>query len=174
MWSVRSSFSLSNPTRLHEAQPKDLFGWCGGKTLTATGSTYPLVESNGQLYEIAECNNSEVFPGIGLGVVLSRAKLITREMLVAAVKALVAQSPALRDPRASLLPDVTNVRDISVQITAAVIKQAVQDGLAREQDFSGDHLELERWIKEQMWNASYRPLEKVSRDGASRAALVRW
>ena len=164
-------FPLSNPTRLHEAQPKDLFEWSGGKVLTATGSPFPPVESSGQLYEIAECNNSEVFPGIGLGVVLSRAKLITREMLVAAVKALAAQSPALRDPQGSLLPDVTNVRDISVKIAAAVIKQAVQDGLAREQDIPSDDLELEKWIKAQMWNATYRPLEKVSRDGASRAAL---
>jgi len=154
-------FPLSNPTRLHEADPKDLFAWTDGRVLTATGSPFPPVESHGRRREIAECNNSTTFPGIGLGAVLSRAKLMTPEMLVAATKALAAQAPALKDPDAALLPDVTNVREISVKIAAAVIKQAVKAGLAQEKGIPSDEDELQEWIKEQMWNAQYRPLKKV-------------
>ncbi|KAJ9612379.1 NAD-dependent malic enzyme, mitochondrial [Cladophialophora chaetospira] len=154
-------FPLSNPTRLHEAVPGDLIKWTEGKALTATGSPFPPVEFNGRTIEISECNNSTTFPGIGLGAVLSRARLITPEMLVAAVKALAAQAPALRDANAGLLPDVTHVREISVQIAAAVIKQAVNDGLAQEKDIPTDDQDLVEWIREQMWDAEYRPLTKA-------------
>ena len=111
-----------------------------------------------------------MFPGIGLGAVLSRAKLMTPAMIVAAVKALAAQAPALKDPDAALLPDVTDVREISVQITAAVIKQAVQDGLAKVNDIPTDDDELEECIREQMWGPNYRPLRKVSKEDADRVA----
>ena len=164
-------FPLSNPTRLHEATPKDLFEWTNGAVLTATGSPFPPVESNGRLREIAECNNSTTFPGIGLGAVLSRTKLMTPALLVAATKALAAQAPALKDPDAGLLPDVTNVREISVQIAAAVIKQAVKDNLAQERAIPNDDGSLSEWIRDQMWHAQYRPLKLVDKHSASQAAL---
>src|SRR5277367_6197026 len=123
---------LSNPTRLHEAEPEDINEWSKGKALIATGSPSPPVIYNGTTYEVAECNNSTCFPGIGLGCVLSRTKLLSDAMLVAAVKALAAQSPALKNPDKGLLPDVVNVREISVHIARAVIKQAVEEGLATE------------------------------------------
>lgn len=109
-------------------------------------------------------------PGIGLGVVLSRAKLLTTEMLVAAVKSLAAQSPALKDDNAGLLPDVGDVREISIKIAAAVIKQAVKEDLHQEQNIPSDEADLEKWIREQMWVPEYRELRKVSIEGASRAA----
>ncbi len=164
-------FPLSNPTRLHEAEPKDLFEWSQGKVLTATGSPFPPVKSNGRMREVGECNNSTTFPGIGLGVVLSRSKLLTPKMLVAAVKALAAQAPALKDPDAPLLPDVTSVRGISVQIAGAVIKQAVKEGIAQEKGIPESDKELEEWIREQMWDAEYRTLKKVDSRTASRVAL---
>ena len=91
-------------------------------------------------------------------------------MLVAAVKALAAQAPALKDPDAALLPDVTDVREISVQIAAAVIKQAVQQDLAQEEHIPTEDKELEEWIREQMWKAEYRTLRKVSKGSADRVA----
>ncbi|EMC99463.1 hypothetical protein BAUCODRAFT_63154 [Baudoinia panamericana UAMH 10762] len=164
-------FPLSNPTRLHEADPKDLYEWTDGKVLTATGSPFPPVDmGNGKKREIAECNNSTCFPGIGLGAVLSRAKLMTPSMLVAATKALAGQAPALNDPDAGLLPDVVDVREISVKIAAAVIKQTVVEGLNQETDIPKDDADLEEWIREQMWDPVYRTLKKVSREGASRSA----
>jgi malate dehydrogenase (oxaloacetate-decarboxylating) len=163
-------FPLSNPTRLHEAKPEDLFKWTGGKVLCATGSPFEPVEYNGKKYDIAECNNSTTFPGIGLGAVLSRAKLMTTSVLVEAVKALAKQGPALKDPTAPLLPDVTDVREISVQIAAAVIKQAVKEGLNQQKEIPEDEATLEEWIREQMWEPRYRPLVKVDPKEASSLA----
>lgn len=162
---------LSNPTRLHEADPKDINKWTKGKALIATGSPFPPVKHNGKEYEIAECNNSTCFPGIGLGCVLSRTKLLSDKMLVAAVKSLAAQSPALKDPDKCLLPDVVNVREISVHIARAVIKQAVEEGLATEEGIPESDEDLEEWIREQMWDPTYRPLRLVDKKTASRNAM---
>lgn len=109
----------------------------------------------------AECNNSVVFPGTNLGSVLSRAKLVTPAMLVEATKALADQAPALKDPDAALLPDVEDVREVSVKIAAAVIRQSVKEGVAQEEHIPESDEELEEWIRVQMWNAEYRPLKKV-------------
>ncbi|OAA40414.1 Malic enzyme, NAD-binding protein [Beauveria brongniartii RCEF 3172] len=138
-------FPLSNPTRLHEAKPSDLFNWTDGKALVATGT---------------ECNNSTCFPGIGLGAILSRSRLVSKKMLVAAVEALKAKSPALEDPTRALLPDIEDVRDVSVEIAAGVIRCAVEEGLAQEEGIPSDGEELKAWIRAQMWDAIYRPLVK--------------
>ena len=117
-----------------------------------------LLDSCYSNHQIAECNNSTAFPGIGLGAVLCRSRLISDKMLVAAVKVIVAQSPALKDSTKGLVPDVVNVREISVHIAKAVIKQAVDESLAREKKIPGDDGELEEWVREQMWEPRYREL----------------
>ncbi|KAL4897407.1 hypothetical protein BDV59DRAFT_167655 [Aspergillus ambiguus] len=156
-------FPLSNPTRLHEACPADINCWSDGRALMATGSPFPPVERNGAQYEIAECNNSTCFPGIGLGAVLSRTRVVSKKMLVAAVKALASRSPALQDPNQPLLPDVEDVREISVDIARAVIKTAVEEGHAQEEGIPEDEQDLDEWIHVQMWEPTYRPL--VPTDG---------
>lgn len=82
-------------------------------------------------------------------------------MLVAAVKALAAQSPALKDANKPLLPDVVDVREISLRIAKAVINAAVEEGLAQEKTIPNDDNELEEWIRAQMWDAVYRPLVRA-------------
>ncbi|KAI9673592.1 MAG: NAD-dependent malic enzyme, mitochondrial [Caeruleum heppii] len=163
-------FPLSNPTRLHEADPKDIHQWTNGRALIATGSPFPPVEHNGVKYEVSECNNSECFPGIGLGAILSRTRLISDKMLVAAVKALASQSPALKDPNKGLLPDVMDVRDLSLHLAKAVVKQAVHEGLAQEEGIPTDDKELEEWIRAQMWEPKYRELKFVEVENASKHA----
>lgn len=79
-------------------------------------------------------------------------------MLVAAVEALKARSPALQDSNKPLLPDVEDVREISVDIAAAVILCAVKEGLAQTEDIPTIDSELREWIQVQMWEAEYRPL----------------
>jgi malate dehydrogenase (oxaloacetate-decarboxylating) len=81
-------------------------------------------------------------------------------MLVAAVEALKAQSPALQDPSKPLLPDVEDVREISVDIAAGVIKCAVAEELAQQDDIPSGDFELKAWIRERMWEAVYQPLVK--------------
>ncbi|OJJ34332.1 hypothetical protein ASPWEDRAFT_113504 [Aspergillus wentii DTO 134E9] len=154
-------FPLSNPTRLHEAHPDDIYHWTEGRALVATGSPFPPVEHNGMECEIAECNNSTCFPGIGLGAVLSRAKVVSNKMLVAAVKALAARSPALQDPTQPLLPGVEHVRELSVNIAKAVIQSAVKEGHAQQDGIPTDESDLDKWIRAQMWEPVYRPLVKA-------------
>lgn len=167
---------LSNPTRLHEAVPEDLLKWTDGKALVATGSPFKPVRGpwgeGGEDIEIeaAECNNSVVFPGIGLGAVLCRANRVTDKMLVAAVTGVSDMSPALKDPRAPLVPGVDNVRAVSVRIAREVIRAAVDEGVATEKDIPKDDKELDEWIREQMWDPVYRPLRRVEPKGASRRA----
>jgi malate dehydrogenase (oxaloacetate-decarboxylating) len=161
-------FPLSNPTQLHEADPADIFKWTEGKALMATGSPFDPVEYKGTKYEVAECNNSTTFPGIGLGAILSRTKLMSPPLLVAATKALAAQAPSLKDDNAGLLPDVTNVREISVKIAAAVIRKAQEEKLAQAEGIPEDDDDLEQWIRAQMWDAQYRTLEKVHHSQATR------
>lgn len=84
-------------------------------------------------------------------------------MLVAAVEALAAQSPALQDPNKPLLPDVVEVRELSVKIAKGVIQCAVQEGLAQEKYIPTDEADLEDWIRVQMWDPVYRPLVKPQR-----------
>lgn len=82
-------------------------------------------------------------------------------MVVAASKALAAKAPALQDPNKPLLPDVEDVRELSVGVAKAVIQTAVEEGLAREEGIPRDEDELEEWIRVQMWRAEYRDLKKV-------------
>ncbi|ROT39472.1 NAD-dependent malic enzyme [Sodiomyces alkalinus F11] len=167
---------LSNPTRLHEAIPEDLLNWTKGKALVATGSPFPPVKGpwgkHGAQTEvkIAECNNSVVFPGIGLGSVLSRARLVTDKMLVAAIQGVAQMSPALEDETAPLLPGVDSVREVSVRVARRVIQAAMAEGLATEVDIPTADADLDEWIREQMWEPEYRPLRLVGAESASRAA----
>ncbi|KAI1164669.1 malic enzyme [Nemania serpens] len=167
---------LSNPTKLHEAVPEDILKWTDGKALVATGSPFDPVKgpwgADGAevSIEVAECNNSVVFPGIGLGAVLCRAKLLTDKMLVAAVRAVADLSPALKDATAPLLPGVEEVRTVSVRVAREVIKAAVSEAVATEKEIPENDADLEEWIREQMWDPVYRPLRRVEAAGASRLA----
>jgi malate dehydrogenase (oxaloacetate-decarboxylating) len=163
-------FPLSNPTRLHEAQPKDINDWTDGKALIATGSPFPPVTYNGKTYEVAECNNALVYPGIGLGCVLSRADRLSEGMIVVAAQGLAELSPALEDPDKALLPDIKDVRATSVNVAMKVIQQSVKERLNRVKDIPEKEEDLKAWIEEQMWKPEYRELEKVEASDASREA----
>ncbi|EWC43585.1 hypothetical protein DRE_01472 [Drechslerella stenobrocha 248] len=163
-------FPLSNPTRLAEAQPKDIFKWSNGKALIATGSPFEPVTFEGRKYIVAECNNAMIYPGIGLGCVLSRASMLSDSMLISAVHALAALSPALKDADSGLLPDVGDVRVVSMKVACAVVRRAVEDGVATTQGIPRDEAKLEAWVKMQMWDPVYRPLKKVDPAYASRDA----
>src|SRR5260370_22657473 len=91
-------FPLSNPTDKSEAKPDDLIRWTNGRALVATGSPFPPVTYAGSQVPIAQCNNAYIFPGVGLGIVASRACRVTDTMMLAAARALGNNSPALKDP----------------------------------------------------------------------------
>ncbi|WWD21006.1 hypothetical protein CI109_105487 [Kwoniella shandongensis] len=160
-------FPMSNPTALCEVDPEDALKWTEERALVATGSPFPPVQlANGKHYTVAQTNNALIYPALGLGAILSRSRTISNSMLMAGVHALANLSPALHNPEASLLPDLADVRDISVDVAAAVVRQAVEDGNATDQNTirivqGKADVTLEEYIKARMWDAVYRPLELV-------------
>jgi len=122
-------FPLSNPTSKCEATPEDLIRWSDGHALVATGSPFAPVSYNGREIPIAQCNNVYIFPAVGLGVIASSARRITDSMMLAAARTLAANSPALKDPFASLLPSLTDLRRVAADIALAVGIAAQKDGV---------------------------------------------
>jgi malate dehydrogenase (oxaloacetate-decarboxylating) len=104
---------LSNPTSRSEAVPEDLLKWTEGRAIIATGSPFQPVHYQGKLYPIAQCNNVYIFPGLGLGAVVSKPSQITDAMLIQAAKVLSAHSPMLKDSSAPLFPAFEELRAVS-------------------------------------------------------------
>jgi malate dehydrogenase (oxaloacetate-decarboxylating) len=123
-------FPLSNPTSRVEATPADLIAWTDGKAIIATGSPFDPVDWNGRSFPIGQCNNSYIFPGMGLGILAVGARRVSDEMFMAAAEALSDRSPALGDPNAALLPPLHDAREVAVEIACAVAAKAVDEGLA--------------------------------------------
>ena len=121
---------LSNPTSKAEAMPADLLTWTRGRALVATGSPFAPVEHEGITYRIAQANNALVFPGLGLGVTVARASRITDKLIASAADA-VAQLSDVTRPGASLLPAVRDLRPVSAAVAIAVVRAAVDEGLAQ-------------------------------------------
>ncbi len=148
---------LSNPTSRVEAVPADILQWTEGRVLIATGSPFAPVNYQGKLYQIAQCNNSYIFPGIGLGVVASGATRITENMLMASSRALADCSPLLQDPQADLLPSLGEIQSVSKVIAFDVAKAAIQDGVAV---MINDEL-LKQKIEESFWHPEYRRYKRI-------------
>src|SRR5260370_10654200 len=103
-------FPLSNPTSKSEATAEDLIRWTDGRALVASGSPFAPVNYNGRKITIAQFNNVHIFPAMGLAIVASGTRRVTDGMMQAAARALAANSPALKDPSASLLSSLNNSR----------------------------------------------------------------
>lgn len=101
---------------------------------------------------------------------MCRIKLLPPSILVAATKAVASKAPILSNEQGGLLPGVEDVRSVSVEIAAAVIKTAIKEGLSQVDDIPKDNEVLKEWIREQMWDPKYRPYEKVDEKDASTLA----
>jgi malate dehydrogenase (oxaloacetate-decarboxylating) len=153
-------FPLSNPTSKCEATPGDLLSWTEGRALIATGSPFDPVEINGRTVHIGQCNNSFIFPGVGLGVLASGARRVTDEMFVAAALVLSEFSPALRDPGAALYPPLELVRDIARAVALAVAIEAQRAGVATSITKATSVEEIGRRIDAKVWTPRYRKLKR--------------
>ena len=145
-------FPLSNPTARSEANPDDLLRWTNGQALVATGSPYPATLFDGRSFPVSQCNNVYVFPAVGLGALASQADRVTDGMLIAASRELAAHSPALKDPRASLLPGLADLRDVAFEIAQAVGAAAQREGHAAVTSIE----ELRAAIRLFRWTPCYR------------------
>ncbi|MFM9281615.1 NAD-dependent malic enzyme [Paenibacillus jiagnxiensis] len=141
---------MSNPTALAEAIPEDLVRWTDGKALIATGSPFEPVAYNGTTYEIGQSNNAFVFPGLGLGAIAVKASVITGGMFTAAAEA-VALMVDLSKPGAALLPNISQLREVSLAVAEAVAQAAISDNVARIRPDS-----IREAIEGLIWEPAYR------------------
>lgn len=140
---------LSNPTNYAEATPCELLEWSQGKAYIATGSPFAPVKYKGKIYNISQCNNMFIFPGLGRAVTFAKAKLMSPGMIMAACKALAKYTYKYAAPE-ELLPSIDQCRAANRAVTIAVIKQAVSEG------HSEVSLEkLTKQLKDTDWSAKY-------------------
>jgi malate dehydrogenase (oxaloacetate-decarboxylating) len=137
--------------------PEDLLRWTGGRALVGTGSPFPPVNVNGQLIRIAQINNSYIFPGLALGILVSRARRVTDTMIMAAAKKLASLSPALTDKTAALLPPISDSRKVGLLVGEAVALQAIDDGVAED----SNKATLKDRLLAYVWEPVYLPYERI-------------
>jgi len=145
---------MSNPTTLSEATPADLLSWTGGRALIATGSPFGPVTYQGVTYQIGQANNALIFPGLGLGALLSRARRITDHMITAAAQA-VAGLTDTTTQGAPLLPPIDDIRTTSAQVALAVAQTAAGDGVAGLTGITADD------VNAATWQPRYAPVRAV-------------
>lgn len=156
-------FALSNPTANAECTAEDAYSWSKGKALFAGGSPFKPVDYDGKTLRPGQANNAFVFPGIGLGAVMSKTSKITDSMLLAAAKTL---SGSADREDGSLYPPVTKAREISRQIAKAVIKTAADEKLITEK--------LPKNIDKLLAEKSYDPFRPPPQPGLATKLLRRF
>lgn len=152
-------FPLSNPSKQVEATPMQVIEWTEGNAIVATGSPFGDFEYDGKTFSIPQCNNSYIFPGLGLGVIACGAKRITDDMLMATSLCLANVSPMGQSGEGSLLPPLTEIASISKQMAFDVAKVAIEQGhaLAIDDDM------LKAKIEKNFWLPQYRDYRRVSK-----------
>jgi malate dehydrogenase (oxaloacetate-decarboxylating) len=146
-------FPLSNPPARAEASAADLIAWTGGRALIATGSASTPVTHKGVTYVIGQVNNAMLYPGLCLGAIVSRASKISDGMFEAAASA-VSSLVTVRQPGASLLPHIDDLRSVSATVATAVAEAAEVEGLA------GITLsDIVQQVQDAMWQPEYRRIQ---------------
>ena len=152
-------FPLSNPVSRAEATAENIIRWTDGKAIIATGSPFDPVPYNGELHRIAQCNNSYIFPGIGLGILAVGANRVTDEMLLASSEVLAEASPKAAATGADLLPPLQQITEVSKSIAFAVAKVAQEQGHALKITDAQLHARIDQIF----WTPHYRNYKRVSR-----------
>jgi malate dehydrogenase (oxaloacetate-decarboxylating) len=148
---------ISNPTAKAEATPENIYKVTKGNGLVATGSPFKPVKVNGKERVIPQCNNLYIFPGVGLGALVSGTPKITDEMFMAAAKAVSDMVTEKELKSSQLLPDIEEIREVSAQAALAVAKEARDSGLG----VIATDEELLTMIRKAMWQPRYLPLRYV-------------
>jgi len=149
--------ALSNPTSKSEAVPADVFKWTNGRALMATGSPFDAVEFEGKLLQVSQGNNVYVFPGVGLGAIVTGAKEVTDSMFAAAANALAGMVTEDELANGVLYPPLADLRAISRVIARAVAIVAVESGVGNEMTDE----EIDAALDHEIWNLQYPTLRPV-------------
>jgi len=148
-------FPLSNPTSRAEATPDDLLHWSRGRAIVATGSPFAPVEQDGRIHVIGQANNVYVFPGLGLGVIVSAARQVTDAMFLAAADTLASAVAVDRLRLKALYPPVSKLRQVSRQVAISVVREARKSGMGRS--LRDDQIEAA--VDAAMWFPDYEDCE---------------
>lgn len=154
---------LSNPTDHAEAMPADIYSWTGGRALIGTGSPFPDVLYEGRAFSVAQANNVFVFPGVGLGTLVSGSRAVLPEFFTAAAGAVSSCVSPGDMQGGALLPPVTDLAEVSLKVAQAVGEAAIAAGVSRPCAFSSfqhhnDPIRLQRLIRDFRWQPTYLPL----------------
>ncbi len=144
-------FPLSNPTSKSECTAEQAYAWSDGRALFASGSPFPPVTLGGTTYLPGQGNNAYIFPGLGLGVIVSRARRVTNTMFYAAARTLALQVTEASLAKGALFPPLTEIRRVSVEIATAVAEVAYEEGLAE----APRPAELRAAVMQQMYDGGY-------------------
>jgi malic enzyme len=150
-------FALSNPSSRVEGDPADILGWSDGRAVISTGSPFGTVSFEGTERVIGQANNVFIFPGLGMGTMVSEAATITDEMFLVAAQALAAAVSDERLATGTLYPSVEHLGDISRSVGLAVASEAVRSGVAR----TPADADLGRLIDDATWWPAYVPYIKA-------------
>jgi malate dehydrogenase (oxaloacetate-decarboxylating) len=147
-------FALSNPTSACEAVPADVLRWSAGNAIVATGSPFEPVEIGGKLHTIGQGNNAFIFPGLGLGAIVTEARKITDGMVADAAHALADFTIERYGKDGLVYPPVEDLREASVYVAVRVIRRAIADGVAARTDLPND---LAAHVRSVAWTPRYLP-----------------
>jgi len=145
---------LSNPTSKAEVTPEDALRWSEGRAIVATGSPFDPVTVDGQRHRIGQCNNSFVFPGVGLGLTVSGARRVSNGMFLEAAKALAAMVTPADLAECAVYPQLARIRDCSFAVACSTIRRAVAEGHADPEVLD----RLEKTVERAMWYPDYLPM----------------
>ena len=149
---------LSNPTSKSEAVPADVLAWTDGRALVATGSPFDPVERGGTVTRIGQANNAFVFPGVGLGLLVARANLVTDAMFLAAAEALAGEVSTEDLGAGSLYPRVRELRRVTARVAEAVVREA-RDGCVGLPYEDG---EIPGAVARMMWEPAYPDIVPIA------------
>ncbi len=145
--------ALSNPTHKCECSPEAVWKATAGKGLVATGSPFPPMAWDGRTLQASQCNNMYIFPGVGLGALVSHASRVTDGMFLAASRAISGMVTPEQEAMGLLLPEMRDIRRVSAAVAIAVGKEARDAGLGRLLDDD----QLEETVRKAQWTPRYAP-----------------
>ena len=157
-------FPLSNPTSKSECTAEQAVTWSDGRAIVATGSPFAPVVHDGVKHRIGQCNNAFIFPGVGLGVCVSRARHVSDGMFLDAAKALATHVTEADIAESAVYPQLATIRDCSHSVACAVIKRAVAEGHAEPEVL----VNLEESVRRAMWFPEYLPIRYEPHTGSGR------